>query len=431
MKHRNLLVLAFLIPLLFTSCLADYLNKKFEFDKPVSITYHTRVGLGPASKKVFPGTALTSEDLPVVTPDDNEQYYTFTGWYTDESCLNPVKEGFIVNEDITIYAGWDYNPQYTTCYSVHFYLFDPDYYYDGFKLHTEYSKTFDSEQEAAACNIYIDGYDYIPGADEYHYSSYSGENQYTTDINKYYYKNQISASQFSTITSYLPNYADSGFNYNFYITDYAPDLSYFSYSSGPYSIIHLENCLGISDIPAYAFYNCYWLTEIYFPASINTIGAFAFCNCYSLRDFSLPYGLEKIEDYAFSSCETLTLISLPDSITELGQEVFSNCTSIHHVSLSVNLSKIPSNIFYNCINLANIYIPSQVTTIAEYSFYNCYSLEHIYLPISCTLIQPDAFYNCTSLKFIYYEGNETDKANIALKDDRLSSDDVQWEWNSY
>ena len=47
-------------------------------------------------------------DLVDVPEPPTREGYVFTGWYADENCVNVWDmENYIVNDDLTLYAGWE------------------------------------------------------------------------------------------------------------------------------------------------------------------------------------------------------------------------------------------------------------------------------------------------------------------------------------
>lgn len=69
-----------------------------------TIDYVTDFGTKPACKTVESGTVLTSSELMSLKKTD----YLFRGWYTDKECSddNIVEPGYIVKNNITLYAKW-------------------------------------------------------------------------------------------------------------------------------------------------------------------------------------------------------------------------------------------------------------------------------------------------------------------------------------
>ena len=154
-KDRILLALL-LLPLLFTSCLADYLNDKFNFHVPCYLIYDTAFGTTPAKKTFTDSYTLTAADLPTLSSGNS--YTTFDGWYLDSAFTKKATAGTVIKDNTTLHAHWqDYSTrQYTIYYSsergeyiypvtvtwgtyliYHLptpYYYSNDYYFDGWYL---------------------------------------------------------------------------------------------------------------------------------------------------------------------------------------------------------------------------------------------------------------------------------------------------------
>ena len=102
MKKRFFIILSILTSLLFTSCLADYLNNKFDYKVPQYLLYQTDYDTAPASKTFTGEYTLTEEDLPVLNPS-----VLFKGWYFDKDNLKKAEPGLTIKETTTLYASWD------------------------------------------------------------------------------------------------------------------------------------------------------------------------------------------------------------------------------------------------------------------------------------------------------------------------------------
>ena len=365
MKKHSLVILSLLLPLIFTSCLADYLNEKFGFTVPVSINYSSPFGNVPARKKVTPGTELTAQDLPKLYTKENEDENEFLGWFLDDNFSLPAYEGYIVNEDITLYAQWKYQPakysQNDTLYSLQFSLFNPDNGSYGFDEHIDPGLYFDSLQQALDYIEYYSGYEYIPEIPDLnnYYVDYSYEPAKTIYIiEKRYYKTHFDSANITYTNLYLPKI--DNYTYNFYFTDYAPDLTQFTYTDGVNANLHMEDCPGLTTIPTEAFKECTWLKEIYLPSSITSIGNYAFADCTGLQTIIMPGPLTRLGTYAFSNCIALESIKIPVidhyGNNDLSEGTFSGCSNLKTVYLPVvNHWSIGKNAFYDCVSLKTVY----------------------------------------------------------------------------
>lgn len=400
---QSFLIFSLLIPLLLTSCLADYLNEKFGYSAPIYVSYNTKYGKAPSRKLIEKGDPLTSEYLPKLYADNNE----FEGWYLDNNLYSIAQEGFIVNESITLYAKWKYEntiyPNNNAIIEVYFNLYNPDSE-DGFVQQQEYTRTFYSEADFSNADFYIPDYECIPQKDDI-YQNFQGNDEnsqpmYTTVIQKYYYKTHINSSSLTHINEFLPVYSD--YTYTFYFTNSNPDLGVIKDAGLPKIIIHLENCTDLREIPDNTFNNCSCLSQIYLPNTITKIGESAFTYCAELNFVSLQEGLTSIGNQAFIRCTTLCNISLPHTVTSIGQNLFGDCTSLSVAEISsISVTEIPYRCFLNCQQLESISIPYGTKYIYEEAFKDCKNLRSLYLPKSIEKIENNAFLNCENLTDIY------------------------------
>ena len=156
--------------------------------------------------------------------------------------------------------------------------------------------------------------------------------------------------------------------------------------------------VGVTNIGIFAFFNCYYLTDVILPAGLTSIGHSAFYGCESLNSMTIPNGVTTIGSYAFDDLY-VTSVALPDSLTDLGEGAFYDCESLAQVSLSGNLTRLGAQVFAYCYSLTDLTIPSSVTSIGDYAFMNS-GLTSITIPRSVTNIGVAPFSVCQSLPAI-------------------------------
>lgn len=179
---------------------------------------------------------------------------------------------------------------------------------------------------------------------------------------------------------------------------------------------------GVTSIDAWAFSDCWNLTEIEISKGVTSIGDAAFAYCSKLTSIKISEGVETIGKQAFLNCQSLATIEFPSTVIEIGKGAFEWCTSLTNIEIPKGVTTIEYSTFSGCTSLSNVTIPEGVTTISFGAFSNCTSLNSIVLPESlCTIyeqafyatnlssveipknvdfIQGDVFRNCTNLKSI-------------------------------
>lgn len=176
---------------------------------------------------------------------------------------------------------------------------------------------------------------------------------------------------------------------------------------------------GAVDIPATvkhidqsAFENCYNLTAITLPSSLQSTGSYAFAYCSGISgNLTLPGTLQSLSDGAFYGCYNLTgTVSFPASLTNLGSYCFfeSNNIQAFHVNASntrfsstngMLFSKQTDTLFICPAGKTGaVSIPASVKLLGSHAFYGCTQLTGtITIPQGVDYISYYAFYGCTGL----------------------------------
>ena len=182
---------------------------------------------------------------------------------------------------------------------------------------------------------------------------------------------------------------------------------------------------GVTANPLYWAHSLYLngelVTNLVIPDTVTNIGAWAFYNCDSLVNVTIPNSVTSIGDLAFYYCSGLTSVTIPDSVTSIGASAFYGCSdslfdtnSISGVKLvdgwavgntdglsgNINLAGvrgIGGQAFYGCSGLTSVTIPNSVTNIGSSAFRSCSGLTSVTIPDSVTSIGDYAFYYCSGL----------------------------------
>lgn len=108
-----------------------------------------------------------------------------------------------------------------------------------------------------------------------------------------------------------------------------------------------ERYSGVTNVGAYAFKDCRYLTCMFLNDDITTVSDHAFYKDEYLSAINMPRKLELIDKYAFYGCDTLTFVRA------------------RHCS---RLRRIEDHAFYSCTMLAELRLPEGLTYIGPWAF---------------------------------------------------------------
>ena len=108
-----------------------------------------------------------------------------------------------------------------------------------------------------------------------------------------------------------------------------------------------ERYSGVTNVGAYAFKDCRYLTCMFLNDDITTISERAFYKDEYLSAINMPRKLELIDKYAFYGCDPLTFVRA------------RNCS---------RLRRIEDHAFYSCTMLAELRLPEGLTYIGPWAF---------------------------------------------------------------
>ncbi len=177
---------------------------------------------------------------------------------------------------------------------------------------------------------------------------------------------------------------------------------------------------GVTRIGFEAFYNCTSIKSVHIndiaswcnikfathDANPLSSGANLYINGELVTDLVIPDTVTEIKAYAFYNCKSLISITIPDSVTSIGDRAFYGCSkltyneydnayylgnkdnpyvvlikakdkSITSCTINENTKFIYAYAFSGCTSLTSITIGEGVTSIGKYAFSNCTSLTSI------------------------------------------------------
>lgn len=111
--------------------------------------------------------------------------------------------------------------------------------------------------------------------------------------------------------------------------------------------------------------------------AVTAIGYKAFRNCYNMTSIEIPNSIDSISSHAFSYCEKLQRVVIPNSVVTLYPCAFNSCTGLKSVVIGNSVRVIDEYCFQYCYQLTDVVIGSSVTYLAIKAFYDCPSLRNI------------------------------------------------------
>jgi hypothetical protein len=151
------------------------------------------------------------------------------------------------------------------------------------------------------------------------------------------------------------------------------------------------------------------IVSVVIPEGVTAIGQLgpatsgAFDECYSLTNVTLPSSLQIIGSLTFHECEGLTNLVIPDGVTGIGGGAF-RIAGINSLTLPNSVTTL-GNAFQYCYSLTNVVLSTNLTNIVFDTFDNCLALTNLIIPASITELDSAAILNCANLAGIYFEGN--------------------------
>ncbi len=241
--------------------------------------------------------------------------------------------------------------------------------------------------------------------------------------------------------------------------------------------VTLDMCTKLVEIGEFTFAECYQMSALTLPASLQTIRTYAFNNCFNLKSLYIPASVTVIEELALQYCSNLTvytgatekpagwskewnLRSLDEdyeipvvwnvagtytdaqglsylflndgAAVVIGYTGTATAVSIPDAINGHPVTGIGERAFANCYALTVIVLPSNLESIATHAFIDCNGLQSISIPASVTTIGEKAFLSCWALSSIQAAATEkpagwADRWNARSEGD---GDDHPVTWNA-
>lgn len=340
----------------------------------VTVTFDANGGSFADSDTTAESIGIAGETFAAPEANPVNFGYIFGGWYSDEECNNKYDFGVYPMENLTLYAGWDSDPDYTYVSYVgngepvkvipvrkgskitEPDLFDETIVCDGWytdnKLTNKYTFGNGAVNDFSLyATYYTDGLKFENGV----VTAYVGDAKNVVVPNVYGGKNVTSIGEYAF---YRSNEVSS-------ITSVDLPATVTTLAEGAFYdcryLVNAELTASVTAIGKNAFYNNMRLKSFGDASSVATIGEAAFLGCRALSELVLPETLLTVGEYAFSDCKMLTEVTLPSKVRVISDFMFDGCTSLEKLEIeTLSLSAIHNNAFKGCRALKEVIIRSVV-----------------------------------------------------------------------
>lgn len=214
----------------------------------------------------------------------------------------------------------------------------------------------------------------------------------TSVLSSAFYDNKLTEFNFPKTVTEFGNQALHGSDFaEIDLTGFSPDTIFGEYMFEG-SCAQSINFGEIKNISNYMFSNCYGLTSVDIPSTVQSVGIGAFQYCKALVSASLPSEMTIVTNQMFFGCETLTNIDL-SNVINVKSSAFSYCKNLENVNLE-KVETVGATAFFGC-KIKEAYLPN-ATTIDTGAFRNCSELTSVSAE-KVQKIDSYAFANCPKL----------------------------------
>ena len=133
------------------------------------------------------------------------------------------------------------------------------------------------------------------------------------------------------------------------------------------------------------------------PESLTELGAYAFSNCTFLSAAHLPPHIRVIPAHAFEACNYMTSLTLPDELERIGEYAFAGSVAFERVQIPPHVEIIAGFAFYDA-GLTEITFPEGLLSIGRNAFAFCKDLRRVRMPDGLIEIGDNLLRYCDSLE---------------------------------
>ena len=158
------------------------------------------------------------------------------------------------------------------------------------------------------------------------------------------------------------------------------------------------------------------VTKVVMADSVTDIGAYAFYNCHDLTDISFG-GVQTIGANAFAYNTALKTLTLGSSVTSVGDSAFRGNTALQSVTFDAAVTSLGANAFCGDASLKTLELPKRLASIGSSCFADCTSVTSIDFAQSNVTLGICAFKSNTSLTSVTFHGDVADCSGYSIDTD--------------
>lgn len=389
-----------------------WLYAKWE-QKYVDIYYWSNYSFAelPENKKLENGSILVLDYMPELVPPSGYDY-RFAGWYYDSEANAKAQVGDVIDRNITLYAIWE--PIHITLYyDTRGYAdyIEPKVLDNGSTLTADLLP--DPVPDSSYGNLVFAGWYYDPS---YDMPAYTGDILNSESIWLYAKYDAMPNGTFLQYWVYDDTVSDDYELWDSLTTVYNPtnyivpeEIQFRYYYAGEESISY----------------------DSYYYDGVEYTNGTIIKRYYVKREMSSNNLARLLSLYRAYDCVIdLTITDSNPDIEEMASILRNNNTMRCSINLwlydCTQLTSIPENCFKDVPYLEQVRLPDSIQTIEKNAFKGCSDLKIFQMYPSVTLIEEAAFEDCP-LNSVYYHGDESERANMTIKDTTILN--AYWYYN--